>query len=335
MELQRGRLAVAGLWARGKLILLRTCNNLLRRLSRALHTVFCGRVLLLLAALFPLSERSALNMQGAYNAGNRTEWDGPEAAAAGLAAAGLEEGEVIDGAFYDAFWGLQHFFSAMPSALPAAGWARLERGAQLMLSAFEGDPLVAEAAGRAEPLGVAQAAGVGGAKYLTASQLLRLELRDPAFRRALLLQLLLLLRFARGPPPPPPPGLKAAGAAEEAARLAERAAACLRAVPPGGPAFADAVEAAMERDRNWVLWKAGGCKARYSRARASATHPSRSRLSARPSPRRRRSPRPRPRPIRRCPPACAAAAPPPRPPPPTRSGWAIRSSTVCGTSRRI
>ena len=261
MELQRAALASPALWARGKLILLRTCNDLTRRLSRAAHPVLCGRVLLLLAAVFPLSERSAVNIQGLYNRANVTAWEPPEAAAAGLGAGGeAEEGEVINADFYDAFWGLQHYFSHMPSVLPPLYWARFARGAELLLDAFEADPLPEErvgAAGKgAMPLGVA-ASGTGQ-KYLTSSKLLRLELRDPAFRRALLLQLCLLLRFARGPPQPQPPLRNKAP--EEAARLAERAEACLAAVPPSGKAVAAALAVAMDRDRHWVAWKAGSCK---------------------------------------------------------------------------
>ena len=283
VEAQRPSLAVPQLWNRGKLILLRTCNNLLRRLSRAAHTVFCGRVLLLLAALFPLSERSALNITGAYNRGNVTTWDAPEVAAAGLhAGAGgagdgpAEEGEVdtgahLDGAFYDSFWALQHTFSHMPSALPAAGWARFAAGAELLLSAFELDPVPADSVPHnSAPLGTVDrertaAGGTGGTpKYLTSATLLRLELRDPAFRRALLLQLTLTLRFAIGPPSPTPP-LKGP-ALEQAGKLAARAAACLSAVPPDGPAFLARVESALERDRNWVAWKATGCKDLFERA---------------------------------------------------------------------
>ena len=261
MELQRASLASPALWARGKLILLRTCNDLTRRLSRAAHPVLCGRVLLLLAAVFPLSERSAVNIQGLYNRANVTAWEPPEAAAAGLGAGGeAEEGEVINADFYDAFWGLQHYFSHMPSVLPPLNWARFARGAELLLDVFEADPLPEERAAAkgagAMPLGVA-APGTGQ-KYLTSSKLLRLELRDPAFRRALLLQLCLLLRFARGPPQPQPPLRNKAP--EEAARLAERAEACLAAVPPAGKAVAAALATAMDRDRHWVAWKAGSCK---------------------------------------------------------------------------
>jgi THO complex subunit 1 transcription elongation factor len=51
-------------FARGQLVVLRFCNSLLRKLSKSCHTEFCGRVLMLLAAIFPLAEKSALNLAG-------------------------------------------------------------------------------------------------------------------------------------------------------------------------------------------------------------------------------------------------------------------------------
>lgn len=44
---------------RGKgLVMLRMCNEMLRRLSKEKDTVFCGRILMFLANSFPLHERS-------------------------------------------------------------------------------------------------------------------------------------------------------------------------------------------------------------------------------------------------------------------------------------
>uniref|UniRef100_S4RFN5 Uncharacterized protein n=1 Tax=Petromyzon marinus TaxID=7757 RepID=S4RFN5_PETMA len=45
-------------YSAGKNYLLRMCNDLLRRLSKSQNTVFCGRIQLFLARLFPLSEKS-------------------------------------------------------------------------------------------------------------------------------------------------------------------------------------------------------------------------------------------------------------------------------------
>lgn len=49
------------------LVLLRTCNELLRRLSKERNTVFCGRILMFLANSFPLCERSGVNVRGEFN----------------------------------------------------------------------------------------------------------------------------------------------------------------------------------------------------------------------------------------------------------------------------
>lgn len=61
---------------RGKgLIFLRMQNSLLRRLSKSLHTVFCGRILSFLSSVFPIAEKSGVNLRGAFNTGNVTHFD--------------------------------------------------------------------------------------------------------------------------------------------------------------------------------------------------------------------------------------------------------------------
>ena len=57
------------------LVLLRLCNELLRRLSKAEDTIFCGRILIFLSKSFPISERSAVNLRGDFNTDNVTIFD--------------------------------------------------------------------------------------------------------------------------------------------------------------------------------------------------------------------------------------------------------------------
>lgn len=57
---------------------LRICNNLLQRLSKAQHTVLCGRLSLFLARSVPLDDRSGLNIQAAVNLNNATAIEDPE-----------------------------------------------------------------------------------------------------------------------------------------------------------------------------------------------------------------------------------------------------------------
>jgi len=61
-----------------KYALLRFCNSLLRKLSKSCHTEFCGRVLLFLTALYPISEKSAVNLTGKINQNNTTTFDSEE-----------------------------------------------------------------------------------------------------------------------------------------------------------------------------------------------------------------------------------------------------------------
>jgi len=62
------RLTVGMVPQKGKaLVLLRTLNDLLRRLSKmGSNTIFCGRILTFLSGVFPLGERSGVNLRGEY-----------------------------------------------------------------------------------------------------------------------------------------------------------------------------------------------------------------------------------------------------------------------------
>lgn len=68
IEARSSRLTEGMVPQKGKaLILLRTLNDLLRRLSKSgSTTVFCGRILTFLSGVFPLGERSGVNLRGEY-----------------------------------------------------------------------------------------------------------------------------------------------------------------------------------------------------------------------------------------------------------------------------
>ncbi|KAJ6084317.1 hypothetical protein N7486_011117 [Penicillium sp. IBT 16267x] len=57
------------------LIILRSCNELLRRLSRVEDTVFCGRVFIFLFQSFPLGDKSSVNLRGEFHTENVTTFD--------------------------------------------------------------------------------------------------------------------------------------------------------------------------------------------------------------------------------------------------------------------
>ncbi|PWY98107.1 hypothetical protein BCV70DRAFT_202281 [Testicularia cyperi] len=128
---------------RGKgLVLLRMCNELLRRLSKPSqkHTVFAGRVLSLLAAVFPLGERSGVNLRGDFNVENNTiiedrtgsetseEQDTTAQASANDGEADEDKDSVfkVHYDFYELFWSTQKFFSNPALLMSASGASRPE-----------------------------------------------------------------------------------------------------------------------------------------------------------------------------------------------------------------
>ncbi|KAI9673439.1 MAG: hypothetical protein M1817_002901 [Caeruleum heppii] len=74
LESRRERLT-AKHFKQKNLIILRSCNELLRRLSRAEDTVFCGRVFIFLFQSFPLGDKSSVNLRGEFHVENTTSFD--------------------------------------------------------------------------------------------------------------------------------------------------------------------------------------------------------------------------------------------------------------------
>lgn len=57
------------------LALLRSCNELLKRLSRAEDAVFCGRIFFYLFQTFPLGDKSSVNLRGEFHVENVTTYE--------------------------------------------------------------------------------------------------------------------------------------------------------------------------------------------------------------------------------------------------------------------
>lgn len=74
LESRRERIT-ANHFKQKNLVILRSCNELLRRLSRAEDTAFCGRVFIFMFQSFPLGDRSSVNLRGEYHVENVTTYD--------------------------------------------------------------------------------------------------------------------------------------------------------------------------------------------------------------------------------------------------------------------
>eukprot|EP00201_Polytomella_parva_P021759 CAMPEP_0175039824 /NCGR_PEP_ID=MMETSP0052_2-20121109/859_1 /TAXON_ID=51329 ORGANISM="Polytomella parva, Strain SAG 63-3" /NCGR_SAMPLE_ID=MMETSP0052_2 /ASSEMBLY_ACC=CAM_ASM_000194 /LENGTH=555 /DNA_ID=CAMNT_0016301841 /DNA_START=35 /DNA_END=1699 /DNA_ORIENTATION=+ len=101
-----------------KLVLLRTCNGLFKRLSKAYHVQLAGQLLIYLTRLFPLSDKAGLNVVAST--------------ASSLPMLKLEpppeggkdvRGEPVDAGLYTAIWNLQDVFTKPAEALTnTAAW---------------------------------------------------------------------------------------------------------------------------------------------------------------------------------------------------------------------
>ncbi|WMV11663.1 hypothetical protein MTR67_005048 [Solanum verrucosum] len=318
------------LFARGKLVMLRTCNQLLRRLSKANDVVFCGRIIMFLAHFFPLSERSAVNIKGVFNTSNETKYETE-----------VPEGISIDFNFYRTLWSLQmkfrdetvgekpegqrihdnqlkscskvadanpvsiayslfsvpsviisdggslcEYFCNPPSLINAPGkWHKFISSLTLVLNTFEAQPLSDEEGNAHNPEDDAATFNI---KYLTSSKLMGLEvwehfsilkvllkqnvgglkfetpcqrkqeLKDPSFRRHVLVQCLILFDYLKEPGKSEKE-LPSEAMKEEIKTSEERAKKLLEMTPPKGIDFLHSIEHILERERNWVWWKRDGC----------------------------------------------------------------------------
>ncbi|EDO31333.1 predicted protein [Nematostella vectensis] len=117
----------------GKNLLLRMCNDLLRRLSASQNTVFCGRIQLFLARLFPLSEKSGLNLMSQFNLDNVTTYatttEEEDSVNDMETGDGTEAGELVqsnltpvDYNLYRKFWALQDYFRNPTQCYTTVGW---------------------------------------------------------------------------------------------------------------------------------------------------------------------------------------------------------------------
>jgi THO complex subunit 1 len=158
---------------RREMVILRCCNELLRRLSRAEDAVFCGRVFIFLFQSFPLGDRSSVNTKGEFNVENITTFE--DTVSEPQAPEGLQDAQkamdkpeiqiffedqppstndeaqsgntnsrpVLDtNALYPIFWKLQEVFANPPLIFEAGRLDQFKIGLELSLAKFKAVPKV-------------------------------------------------------------------------------------------------------------------------------------------------------------------------------------------------
>ncbi|XP_049603714.1 THO complex subunit 1 [Syngnathus scovelli] len=266
----------------GKNYLLRMCNDLLRRLSKSQNTVFCGRIQLFLARLFPLSEKSGLNLQSQFNLENITVFNKNEDESTftlkhtGEKEDGMEveEGEMgeeeapascsipIDYNLYRKFWTLQDYFRNPVQCYDKVSWMTFLKYSDETLAVFKSFKLddMQASKRKLEELRASGGEHVYFAKFLTSEKLMDLQLSDSNFRRHILLQYLILFQYLKGQVK-----FKSSSCLlnddqsawiEETTKLVYQ---LLREIPPDGDKFATMVERILNTEENWIAWKNEGC----------------------------------------------------------------------------
>ncbi|KAJ4349710.1 uncharacterized protein N0V89_008327 [Didymosphaeria variabile] len=216
-----------------EMVILRTCNELLRRLSRAEDPVFCGRVYVFLFQSFPLGHKGSVNLRGEFHVGNVTTFEDfivseqsgdlvmldaptsqvedvkeeakPEETKPTEADSRTEEKPStmdID-TLYPVFWSLQHSFSNPPRLFDDEKFKQFQTALEATLAKFKEVPKVIQSGPSARKAGSSTSAddsydefaNAFNPKYLTSRDLFKLELSDVAFQRHVLVQALILIDF--------------------------------------------------------------------------------------------------------------------------------------------
>ncbi|KAF3769992.1 hypothetical protein M406DRAFT_343949 [Cryphonectria parasitica EP155] len=157
-----------------KLVLLRSCNELLRRLSRAEDTAFSGRVFIFLFQSLPSGDKSSVNLRGEYHTQNVTTYDQDTSKAEdaedkmdvdtqeigtrdsnepsqgkNVSFSGKKDTSspkpLDTDALYPVFWSLQESFNQPKKLFEPANLAQFKNGLEATLTAFKANPVQHEA----------------------------------------------------------------------------------------------------------------------------------------------------------------------------------------------
>ncbi|KAF2000091.1 hypothetical protein P154DRAFT_208921 [Amniculicola lignicola CBS 123094] len=206
------------------LVILRLCNELLRRLSRLEDAVFCGRVYIFLFQSFPLGDKSSVNLRGNFHTENVTRFEdsisNPKADSDAMdidknpevtvsepmktdgdgAAKDAPQAMDIDD-LYPVFWSLQRYFSNPPLLFGEENFKKFQQGLEAALMKFKEVPTVIQSGDSDRKPGIElddkrnNFTSTFTPKYLTSRDLFKLELSDLAFQRHILVQALILVDF--------------------------------------------------------------------------------------------------------------------------------------------
>ncbi|RDA87489.1 hypothetical protein CP532_1646 [Ophiocordyceps camponoti-leonardi (nom. inval.)] len=214
------------------LVILRSCNELLRRLSRAEDTAFCGRVFIFMFQSFPLGDRSSVNLRGEFHAENVTTYEASAPTAEGskmdldsqetptdstdvkaatkTATLGANKAQKAfdPDSLYVSFWSLQESFSQPLKLFDPEHLARFKSNLEATVKAFQAthnndgphsskstDGAKRDMRRKKEEDAADDGPETFNPKYLTSRDLFELQISDLSLRRHVLVQALIIIDF--------------------------------------------------------------------------------------------------------------------------------------------
>ncbi|XP_014281212.1 THO complex subunit 1 [Halyomorpha halys] len=237
--------------------ILRVCNDLLRRLSKAQNTIFCGRILLFLAVFFPFSERSGLNIVSDFNVDNLHKYD-PKFDPSEESIEIVDVSTKVDNNFHSKFWTLQDFFRNPNHCYNKTQWKEFVEITNMVLGTFKKNKLTRESVDRL----CLKYRSQYFTKFLTSHKLLVLQLSDSNFRRTICLQLLMLFQYLTGQIKTKPENNELSAEENEWIKeTTEKTYSILKDTPPDGEEFLTVAKNMIMREDEWSNWKNEGCPA--------------------------------------------------------------------------
>lgn len=204
LESRRERMTAQN-FSQKKLVILRSCNELLRRLSRAEDTAFCGRVFIFMFQCFPLGDRSSVNLRGEYHVENVTTYEtntngdatkmDVDVEMTAVESTGEKKPEAKDSKskenasrlsseeLYPLLWSLQESFSQPTTLFKPSKFSHFKHSLEETLRAFESlhaDDQRSLKRKRNDE-GTTMVAEAFNPKYLTSRDLFELEVREYSF----------------------------------------------------------------------------------------------------------------------------------------------------------
>ncbi|DBA90252.1 hypothetical protein WJX77_005954 [Trebouxia sp. C0004] len=229
----------------------KACNMFTRRVSNNQDAEILGAVSFQVAKMLPYNDTAGLNKPFNANDSHKTPMDKEIGAS-------VDDSVPIDLKLYQQLWGLQSAFQDPHEQGEPNKWLSAVSSIQAVLNKLKEEPVGVASRSTAVPQDGGKSMIV---KYLTSSKLTKLQLRDAAFRRTLLVQCLILLHACAHPKhavnKPPTHQLKEKQV-QELAQLQQQLYEELSRTPKRGAAFTDVVKTVLERETAFVKWKSEG-----------------------------------------------------------------------------